>query len=287
MQTIFALPTPAHFDYTATVDSHGWRDLAPFRYDQTTKTLHRQHRLADGTAITWQSRHTAGGLQITLESETALTAAHLDETRRDVRRIFALDWHPAPFYAALRDQPRYAWVEQGQHGRLLVSPTVWEDVVKTLLTTNTTWGQTKNMAARLCALDDGFFPSAPLIASYEAADLAAKTGMGYRAAYLIGLAQRVASGVIDLEAWRDRPATEIIAALRGIKGFGAYATGSILRLLHHHDALAIDTVARAAFKKLSGGDDAADATLHAYYAPFGVWRGLVLWMDCIRDENNG
>ena len=37
---------------------------------------------------------------------------------------------------------------------MLVSPTVWEDLAKTLLTTNTTWAMTKSMVARLAALGD-------------------------------------------------------------------------------------------------------------------------------------
>jgi 3-methyladenine DNA glycosylase/8-oxoguanine DNA glycosylase len=286
MQTTLTLTTPAHFDYITTVDSHGWRDLAPFRYDKATKTLFRRHRLADGTPVDWQVTSTPEGLHILIESDIALSEAACAEIEQAAARVFALHWNPMPFYEALRDQEKYAWVEQGRHGRLLVSPSVWEDVAKTLLTTNTTWGQTKNMAARLCALDpDGCFPSAAQIATYDAADLAAKTGLGYRAAYLVGLAQRIVAGELDLEAWGDHSAADIIKTLKGIKGFGAYATGTILRLLNHHDALAIDTVARAAFKSLTGSEKAEDAELHAYYAPFGEWRGLALWMDCIRDEN--
>jgi 3-methyladenine DNA glycosylase/8-oxoguanine DNA glycosylase len=285
MQTILTLPTPDHFDYIATVDSHGWRDLAPFRYDKESKALFRRHRLADGTAIDWQITHTPQGLHIRVESERPLSDSAQAEIEQAATRVFALDWNPMPFYEALRHQDQYAWVERGRHGRMLVSPSVWEDVAKTLLTTNTTWGQTKNMAARLCALDpDGCFPSAAQIAAFDPVELATKTGLGYRAAYLVGLAQRIEAGELDLEAWQAHSAPEIIKTLKGIKGFGAYATGTILRLLNHHDALAIDTVARAAFKSLTGSEKAEDAELHAYYAPFGAWRGLVLWMDCIRDE---
>lgn len=285
MQTTLLIPTPAHFDYITTVDSHGWRDLAPFRYDKETKTLYRRHRLADGTPIDWQITSRADGIQIMVESQTPLSEAACAEIEQAAARIFALHWDPTPFYEALREQEKYTWVERGRHGRMMVSPSVWEDVAKTLLTTNTTWGQTKNMAARLCALDpDGCFPSAAQIAAYDPADLAAKTGLGYRAAYLVGLAQRIVAGELELEAWRDHAAADIIKSLKGVKGFGAYATGTILRLLNHHDALAIDTVARAAFKSLTGSATAEDKELHSYYAPFGVWRGLVLWMDCIRDE---
>jgi hypothetical protein len=39
-------------------------------------------------------------------------------------------------------------------GRLLVSPTVWEDLAKTLLTTNTTWGATVQMCRRLLTLGE-------------------------------------------------------------------------------------------------------------------------------------
>src|SRR5690349_12823770 len=128
MQTILTLPTPSHFDYITTVDSHGWRDLAPFRYDQSSKTLFRRHRLADGTPVDWQITSTPEDVQIIVDSASPLSDAGRTEIEQAVARIFALDWNPTPFYEALRDQSKYAWVERGRHGRLLVSPSIWEDV---------------------------------------------------------------------------------------------------------------------------------------------------------------
>src|SRR5688500_11075323 len=110
MQTTITLPTPADFDFIKTVDSHGWRDLAPFRYDKDTQTLFRRHRLADGMPVDWQVLNTPEGLHILVESEMLLSEAACTEIEQAAARVFALDWTLMPFYEALREQAKYAWV---------------------------------------------------------------------------------------------------------------------------------------------------------------------------------
>jgi 3-methyladenine DNA glycosylase/8-oxoguanine DNA glycosylase len=196
------------------------------------------------------------------------------------------------FYAFLRGRSHYEWIEAQQQGRLLVCPTVWEDLAKTLLTTNTTWAQTKNMARRLCAFGDelaGFgrtFPTPAQIAPLDAPTLAAATGMGYRAPHLIALAQKITRGELEVEAWAARTlsADELFKQVKALKGFGDYAAGTLLKLLGYFDRLAIDTVARAGYKRLLSSATATDAEIQMYYADFGAWRGLVQWMDILRSD---
>lgn len=287
--TTLAIPVPADFSFAATIDSHGWLQLPPYRYDESTQTLHRLHRLEDGTlvrlAMTGEPQH----IQTRIQAAASLTPEQQTAIARDVRRMFALDWHLAEFYAAMREREHYHWIEAERHGRMLVCPTVWEDLVKTLLTTNTTWAQTINMSRRLCALgdalDDEFaFPVARQLVGLPAEDLAAKTGMGYRAAYLLELAHKIVAGSLDVETWYDLPSDELYKAIRSQKGFGEYAAGTMLRLLGHFDRLAIDTVARAAYKRITAGETATDKEIQAYYETFGTWRGMALWIDCIRSD---
>ena len=37
-------------------------------------------------------------------------------------------------------------------------------------------------------------------------------------------------------------------------------------------------------QRYNGGSAASDREIAAYYEPFGVWRGLVVWMDVMREE---
>jgi 3-methyladenine DNA glycosylase/8-oxoguanine DNA glycosylase len=176
---------------------------------------------------------------------------------------------------------------------MLVSPTVWEDLAKTLLTTNTTWAMTKSMVARLAALGDPgpddtrAFPEPTQIAAYEPDSLTQHVRAGYRGAYLHELATRIASGELAVEAWRDPALSslEVYKALKQIKGFGDYAAGAMMRLLGRFDQLGLDSVCRAMYaQRYNAGVAATDREIAAYYEPFGIWRGLVVWLDVMKED---
>lgn len=285
MALTLQIPVPADFSFLATVDSHGWRDLTPFRYDAAAQVLTRIHSLSDGQTVILTITAGVSALNVVVAGATALTDAQQQDLTRAVRRMFALDWQLQAFYDFLRQRPGYEWVEHEKHGRMLVAPTVWEELVKTLFTTNTTWAQTKGMCARLCPPGEPF-PTPEQIASESLDTLSARLRAGYRTAYLHALAEQIASGKLDVEAWYANGMTsaEVYQAVRGLKGFGDYAAGTLLRLLGYFDRLAIDTVARAAFKRITASSDAPDKAIQAYYDSFGDWRGLALWMDCIRSD---
>ena len=61
--------------------------------------------------------------------------------------MLRLDEDLARFYDAAADDPELAWVTRGA-GRMLRSPTVFEDVVKTICTTNCAWSATVRMVTR-------------------------------------------------------------------------------------------------------------------------------------------
>lgn len=282
---------PCDFRYLPTIYSHGWCVLLPNSYNEATKTLSRVQALHDGSIV----RLTIcplddGWLQV--DADRALTPPQSDEIRAVVGRMLAFDWDVQVFYEALRAHPRYAWVERIGAGRMLVSPTVWEDLAKTLLTTNTTWAMTKSMAARLTALGSGAgdlcaFPAPEQVAAYTPEALNERVRAGYRGAYLHALASVIADGSFDAEALRDPalPSTEVYRRLKSLKGFGAYAIGAMMRLLGRFDELGIDSVVRTMFKRhINSGAAATDREIAAYYEPLGQWRGLAVWLDVMRED---
>ena len=289
------IPTPADFSYQATVGSHGWLSLAPFSYSELTGVLSRIHQLDDGKVVELNISASAGdeatssGLIATVNGLRSLTDLQQGQVIRDVRLMFSLDWDLAPFYQAMRGHSEYGWIEQQKIGRMLVTPTVWEDLAKTLLTTNTTWSQTRNMVAQLCALGNRYapdqfaFPTAQTIAHLSPDALAQDLRAGYRTAYLHALAQKVASGALDVESWRTLPSIELYKAVKGLRGFGDYAAATMMRLLARFDRLAIDTECRASYKRITGSATATDAEIHTYYETFGEWRGLVMWANIMRE----
>lgn len=285
------LSPPPDFRFVPTIYSHGWCDLLPCRWSDEARTLERIERLSSGKVIRWRVWENAGDLHA--EADAPLDQREQDALASIIRRMLSMDHPIEAFYAAIRAHPDYAWFEQIGAGRMFVSPTVWEDLAKTLLTTNTTWTMTKGMVARLVTLGEAHpdgghaFPMPDQIAALTPEALNAHLRAGYRGAYLHELAVRIASGALDVEAWRDSalPSDEVYRALKGLKGFGDYAAGAMMRLLGRFDQLGLDSVCRTMFaQRHNGGAPATDKEIAAYYDRFGKWRGLVVWMDVMRDD---
>ncbi len=64
--------------------------------------------------------------------------------------MFRLEEDFTPFYAAIAGETQLNWATSGA-GRLLASPTVFEDVVKTICTTNCAWSATRRMMSAIAA----------------------------------------------------------------------------------------------------------------------------------------
>jgi N-glycosylase/DNA lyase len=272
------------------------------------------------------------------------------EAGRQVRRILGLDEDLGPFYAMVRGEPSFAWIETTGGGRILRAPTVFEDLVKMICTTNCSWSLTDRMVRRLVSAlgrplpapgrlpgrgrggaGDAAGPSAgpngtplraargrtlphgkgfmlrlpapgqeafPLRAFPEPAGMAAlperfyrdEVRTGYRSGALRSLAERVASGRLDVEAWErsDRPTADVKREILSVRGVGPYAAEGLLRLLGRHDGLALDSWCRSKFARLhSQGRRVTDARIERFYARFGRFRGLALWCDLTRDWLDG
>lgn len=294
--TTLTLNPPPHFHFWPTVASHGWCMLPPFDYDNSARTLTRVQQLRAGRVVRLTMSETADGrLHIQVDGlDTPPTTDQAAEIAQVTQHMLNLDRDFSDFYAHISRHSRYGWIETVGAGRLLSSPTVWEDLVKTLLTTNTTWNMTIQMCRRVITLGDPYpdgghaFPTPERLAALPLDDLNAHVRAGYRGAYLHTLAERVASGELEVESWRDLAlaSADLYQRVKSLKGFGDYAAGSLLKLLGHFDRLATDTVCRAVYRdRINGGVPAADdKTIAAYYAPFGRWQGLVQWMDVMEDE---
>ena len=76
-----------------------------------------------------------GARRARMEVRDGAPAAELAGT---IRHMLRMDDDLSPFYARGAEDPELAWAAEGA-GRMLRSPTVFEDVVKTICTTNCTW----------------------------------------------------------------------------------------------------------------------------------------------------
>ena len=292
-QTILTIRTPQDFDFTTTLYSHGWCTLPPFSVDGLARTLERLICLPSGKLALCTISEGSGSLRTLARSMMPLSPSDRIAVRRVVSRCFRLGDDLSPFHRAVASDPAYAWIAERRAGRLLRSPTVFEDLVKMICTTNCSWALTTAMVRNLCnGLGRSFggqrraFPSPGAIAASSEAFLRKRVKAGYRASYLLELARSVDSGKIDPERWLDRsiPASDVYAHLRTIKGVGDYAAGNMLKLLGRYEYLGLDSWVRAQYARLHhGGRRVKDSTIAKRYRVFGQWRGLLFWLEMTRE----
>src|SRR5258708_8111353 len=149
------ITVPKPYDFASSVRDHGWIALAPFRWHDNDSALQRVERLRDGKivllTITATNVDESVQVSIDVQGNGDITQAEQAEVLDKVRWMLKLDEDFADFYALVARDPELAAKLIGGRGRLLRSPTLFEDVVKTICTTNTNWAQTKGMVARLVA----------------------------------------------------------------------------------------------------------------------------------------
>jgi 3-methyladenine DNA glycosylase/8-oxoguanine DNA glycosylase len=297
--------TPPSFDLDLTVRSHGFYDLAPWEYDPERRVLSRPLLLSSGRAVVVAVAPGAGGRGIAFRvaSEGRLAALDAAEARAALRTCLSLDDDLAPFHELVRaleasppgrrPLPALSWAVERAAGRLLRSPTVYEDAVKTLCTTNCAWALTrlmvKNLVEHLGAPAPGgtrCFPTPAAMAGRDERFYRDVVRAGYRAPWLARLSRAVASGALDVEGWRDPSfATDALALrIRALDGFGPYASEHLLRLLGRYDHLALDSWSRAKLARLRGKRQVPpDATIRRWFAPYGRFAGLALWLELTAD----
>jgi 3-methyladenine DNA glycosylase/8-oxoguanine DNA glycosylase len=217
-----------------------------------------------------------------------------------VRHVLRLDADLSAFYAAAADDPALAWVTTGA-GRMIQSPTVFEDVVKTVCTTNCAWSATRRMVDAIVGHLGEAAPGArdgePFGHAFPTPEAMAEAGgsfyrdvarAGYRGAYLVALSRSVAEGEVDLE-WFARATTEELpddeleARLLALPGVGPYAAAHIMMTIGRYHRLILDSWTRPTYAKLTGRKTATDATIVRRFRRYGPYAGLAFWLFLTRD----
>jgi 3-methyladenine DNA glycosylase/8-oxoguanine DNA glycosylase len=218
-----------------------------------------------------------------------------DAIKEVVARMLNLDEDLSGLYQAAAGDPALAWIAVGG-GRMFRSPTVFEDVVKTICTTNTTWSATERMVGALVSelgeeSAGGFgraFPTPSAMASASEAFYRDVVRAGYRGAYLRSLAADVASGKLDLEELREQgaeelPDEEVAARLLALAGVGPYAVAHMMMLLGRHSRLILDSWTRPKYARLNGGRKVGDKGIERRFRRYGRHAGLAFWLFLTED----
>lgn len=283
------LPARPPFSFSSVVRSHGWMQLAPFLLDEAGGVLRYAHQLTSGRVVDllMQAEPGDAGVRVTVDAD--LDEVETAEVAGKVTWMLGLDMDFATFYARARQAPKLAQAEAEARGRVLRSATLFEDTVKTILTTNTSWAGTIRMVGTLVEqfgaappdeLERQAFPTPEVLARSDAGTLRNDTRLGYRAPYVLELAQAVAAGELDLEAYKTSglPTPELRQELLAIKGVGAYAAANLLMLLGRYDYLPVDSWAlKVVSHEWHSGEPIGPAEVEAAFEDWGQWKGLAFW----------
>ena len=287
------IATPEGFRFWLSVWSTGWCVLEPFSVDEDAQTLHRVHRLDTGKTLRFTARQEEKGrVAVHLESMDKLEEGEYREIEETLRSCLRIDEDFTAFYETLRDYPELSWAPEIGAGPSLRSPTVYEDLVKTIATTNASWGLTRGMVRRLCEKLGDAYADAPTFPTPEALNrvtqeyLRAEVKSGYRSPYLVEATRKIVAGELDVESWRGSPldSSSLRKEIKAVKGIGDYAADNIMKLLGRYDFLALDSWMRRRFSELhGGGEPVPDEAIEEHYAPHGEWKGLVLALEVSKE----
>lgn len=287
-------------DLLRTFLSHGVASLPPMRTDEEAGVFELTFT-ADGTGPRTVRIRPDGpergivsvaGDPPDPEEGVALLAA--------VRHVLRMDEDLSGFYALAAGDPDLSWATAGA-GRMVRSPTVFEEVAKTICTTNCAWSATGRMVGALVEHLGERAPEAPPSGPYGRAfptpEAMAQVGegfyrdvvrAGYRGRYLISLARSVAGGEIDLEELgeakpEDLPDDELEKRLLALPGVGPYAAAHVMMMLGRYSRLILDSWTRPKYARLSGTPAVTDAEIRVRFEPYGEYAGLAFWLYLTRD----
>jgi 3-methyladenine DNA glycosylase/8-oxoguanine DNA glycosylase len=268
-----------------TLLSHGVADLPP-------NTI-----AADGSRLETVLLAGDRAWPVTLEraqdgNARVLVAGAPPQQRRElvaqIRHMLRLDEDLSAFYALAAADPTLAWAAAGA-GRMIRSPTVFEDVVKTICTTNCAWSATVRMVGAIVSTLGVPATGEPQRRSFPTPAAMAQAGegfyrdvarAGYRGAYLRSLAADVAEGRLDLEALGDPalPDAEVAERLLAIAGVGPYAMAHMMMLLGRYRRLILDSWTRPTYRRLSGRARITDKGIERAFRRYGEFAGLAFWL---------
>ncbi|MCB0307850.1 MAG: hypothetical protein KDD48_00645 [Bdellovibrionales bacterium] len=265
----------APYSLYSVIQSHGWSDLPPFN-------VLSKNSIAVGVSVGNRAidcRVDAIKNGLVLEAKQINT-----NVSKAIRHMFRLEDTMQPFYAYAKSVGR-TWIKKNQMGRMLRSQTIFEDLVKMVLTTNCSWSFTKIMVERLVTtlgqktpLGASLFPTPEALAKKRERFYRDKIRAGYRSPHLQKIGKLFSKNLIDTASWMDpmRDTQDIRKEILSVPGAGAYVADNMLKLMGRFEYLGIDSWVR---KKLS----MTDSEIKETYAPHGPYQGLILWCDVTRD----
>jgi 3-methyladenine DNA glycosylase/8-oxoguanine DNA glycosylase len=295
IEMCLAGPAGEPVEFLRLIREHGISTLPPFQIDLQRAEFLATLPVVGRAPVTALVRPSRPGFVAIQTGGATLSPEQAADLERSLRHIFRLDQDLSAFYSIAAIDPELSWVVNGA-GRMTRCLTVFEDVVKTILTTNCAWSATKRMIAALVdelgepaepAAEDGLvrhaFPTAKAMAATDETFYRTVIRAGYRATYLVGLARMAAAGEVDLE-WFGRATPDELSdddlakQLLALPGIGPYAASHVMMMLGRCSRLVLDSWTRPTYAARRGLEATKDAEIVTHFAPYGPYAGLAFWL---------
>ena len=242
--------------------SHGWRQVLPFRWDAETATLHRR----DPEGATALRQSSSGELSLEHEEADSSAAARLGA-------MLAFDLDLEPFYALCGADRTLGWVPERGAGRVLRGRDAWEDASKGICFTNIAWRQAVQCINRLGEAGvSGCWPAPAQVLLRGAAWLRGHCRVGYRARYIVQLAEGFHEGQFERSARSRRD-------FQAMPGIGPATAAYLAGMWGSWDVVSFDSSVAALLRKRYGIEKPRKEDADARYSTFGDLRGLACLMD--------
>ncbi len=286
MRTLCELPLRGAggepISFARTVHSHGCAHLPPADVESSPLVYRRRFRV--GKRVVEVAMSESRGTLVARASP-ALPRRAARSIEAAIARMFRFSDDLSPFYARIAGDEELAWAARGA-GRILASPTVFEDAIKTICTTNCAWSATIRMTRALADLGGGAFPEAATLAATPDSWYRDVGRMGYRGPYVRAIAQAVVAEELDLESLLDGRRysdSDVEERLLALPGIGPYGAAHVMQLLGRHGRLVLDSWTRPKYRRLAGKKQAKDSTIRRAFARYGKYAGLAFWLYLTRD----
>lgn len=296
MGSRFTVAAPGDYELSRDFCSYGYFLLHPNRWDPRKREFSRVLTLSGGPAHVRVAQPGGRGRPLKVATSRGLSGGERGEAKRQLSRVLRLDEDEGVIAAFHELDPR--WRASGR-GRLMRSPTLFEDLIKTVTSCNVTWPGTVQMNRRLCEVlgervEVGGevlhgFPSAERLARARAQTLRSRCRVGYRDARIVELARMFCArgkGGAELEAaWFEDPATsdeDVYGRLLELPGVGPYAAANLMQLLGRYGRLPLDTESvrhGRAVLGFKGSSAQVMKRVHGHFAPFGAQAFRSYWFE--------
>ncbi|XP_047324579.1 N-glycosylase/DNA lyase-like [Impatiens glandulifera] len=195
-------------------------------------------------------------------------------------------------------QKLHPLAKQNGFGRLFRSPTLFEDVIKSILLCNCNWTRSLQMAEALCGLQLelgtrtksklGNFPNPEELADFRESFLKQRCNLGYRALHIIELAMKITYEHLDLEEMLAvEEETTAFNKLMELNGFGPFVCANVLMCMGFYIRVPVDTETRRHLSDYHSIDrnvvktSSNDVIIEDIYGKYSPFQCLAYWFELV------